>query len=319
MSKKVQKQSLSLRETYTPTLRKNRPVHYDGNAIRLPASEIEQVHYHEAVELGVCTQGSGIFLCRDHMEPISQGDAILILPEVRHYSKSLDNCRCRFLYVDLMRVLAMLGLGDGPLSDRITGSSALDIPLILREREYPRLNALIRNAVNEYVNAEYAIRKSRHLLTDPEAAGPLLQAYTYLGLRVSEIMLLCGDRFMPADRGTAEHTVLLPAVEHISLHFDEHITAEELADLCHISLSTLRRRFLAEYGLTPFDYLTEFRCRTAAMMLIHTALSVGEIAERVGYKDDSDFYRNFIAWKHQSPSGFRKTHKSGAGNGRKNK
>ena len=50
---------------------------------------------------------------------------------------------------------------------------------------------------------------------------------------------------------------------------------------------------------------------TAAMMLIHTDLSVGEIAERVGYKDDSDFYRNFVAWKHVTPSAYRKANGKG--------
>ncbi len=305
----MQISSTSYREVFTPTLRYNRPVHYDGCDPPLPAEEITQVHWHDVIELGVCTQGRGIFYCRDHMEPIREGDVLLILPGVRHYSRSLDSCRCRFLYADVYRLFGMLGITDGIALSMITDASRREIPMILRNGDCPELTTLICTAVRGYVDSFRACGFLTHghpMYHSHDTPLKLVDAFMLLAARMLELLLLCKERFPSAGDRSSERTVLIPAVEHIALQYNRRITEDDLAELCHVSRSTLRRQFMAEYGMTPFAYLTRFRCRTAAMLLLHTEYSVGEIAERVGYKDSSDFYRNFVAWKHVTPSEYRK-------------
>ena len=45
------------------------------------------------------------------------------------------------------------------------------------------------------------------------------------------------------------------------------VTVEELAFLCHMSLSTFKRRFTRTYGITPNKWLLEKRMQKATQML----------------------------------------------------
>lgn len=72
----------------------------DGSAIRLPAGEIDSLHYHDVCEVGLCRCGKGLWLVGDSVTAISPGDAMLVPPGVSHYSRALDVCRCEFVYFD---------------------------------------------------------------------------------------------------------------------------------------------------------------------------------------------------------------------------
>ncbi len=273
-------------------------MNYWGVPYRLPSEEISFVHYHDCFELCVCTQGSGLFLSRNVVEPIRAGDTALTLPGVRHYSKSLDDCLCRFVYVDPYSLFGAVGITDKLFMGLVRDSAQLDIPVIFRSAEYPELHDLLAKAVNGYAEA-----------AQPDA--DLMAVYRLLAVRLAEILLLCRERFTKVSGPDPVHSVLVPALEYISLHYDKAITVDELAGLCHLTKSTLRRKFQEGFRLAPFAYLNRFRCRTAAMMLLHTDYPIADIAGRVGYPDVSNFYRNFVAWKRVSPSEFRKAQRTG--------
>ena len=284
--------------------------------IALPSEKIRQVHYHDSFEFGVCLQGSGHFISFERVEPIWQGDAILIVPGVSHYSHSLDNCRCLFLFADPVGLFRMLGVTDEKLLSFFSECAQMDSPMILRKSEYPEINETIRRMINGYGTAWSANGKWKLETAVPLSAGTgaypqaVLNACRLLAARISELLILCRDCFPQRERSVSENSHLIPAIEHISLNYNKHLNINELAELCHISRSTLRREFLKDYRITPFAYLTKFRCRTAEMLLLHTDCPIGEIAVQVGYKDPSDFYRNFLAWEGVTPLEYRKKHKN---------
>ncbi len=78
----------------------------------------------------------------------------------------------------------------------------------------------------------------------------------------------------------------------------------EVADRLHLSSRTLKRR-LAERG-TSFHQLVDAARRAEAIRLLTgTALSIEQIARRLGYADPSSFRRAFQGWTDTTPGAFR--------------
>ena len=93
--------------------------------------------------------------------------------------------------------------------------------------------------------------------------------------------------------------------EFISLHYAEEHSAKELAAMCYLSESQLRRRFVCAYGMPPIAYRNALRCRIAEELLSTTSLTVAEISTRVGFKCTSDLYRSFYRLYSVSPRKYR--------------
>jgi AraC-like DNA-binding protein len=79
-----------------------------------------------------------------------------------------------------------------------------------------------------------------------------------------------------------------------------------------VSPRTLRRR-LEEEGTTYQRIVHELRRQIAVTYLRDSMMSVAEIAEMLGYTDISNFRRAFLGWTGQSPAGYRRSTRRGAG------
>ena len=83
------------------------------------------------------------------------------------------------------------------------------------------------------------------------------------------------------------------AISYIESHFDRNIKIEEIASLLHISKYYFIKIFKNYIGITPYEYLINFRINTSKELLKSTQLSMDEIANRIGYPDASSFIRSF--------------------------
>lgn len=82
-------------------------------------------------------------------------------------------------------------------------------------------------------------------------------------------------------------------------------TVEGLSREVAQSRATFARRFAALVGEPPVAYLTRYRLCLASQLLAQTALSLDEIAARVGYDNASAFSRAFRRLYGDSPGRFR--------------
>jgi len=89
--------------------------------------------------------------------------------------------------------------------------------------------------------------------------------------------------------------------EYIVDHFENPITVEGLAAYAGVSHSSLYRRFVARYGVSPKRFLLEYRVERACWMLRNTSCSVQQIAISVGFEDPFYFSRAFKEVKGVSP------------------
>ena len=81
---------------------------------------------------------------------------------------------------------------------------------------------------------------------------------------------------------------------------------EDVAQQMGVSPRTLRRQLSAEGG--GFHGLQESvrHQRARELLLRHSAMSIDEIAEHLGYSDPSNFGRAFRKWEGVSPSAWRR-------------
>jgi transcriptional regulator GlxA family with amidase domain len=94
---------------------------------------------------------------------------------------------------------------------------------------------------------------------------------------------------------------------HLAQRIDAEYDLAALAATQHVSTRTLLRRFRAETGQTPLNYLQSLRIAHARRSLESTDLSIDEIARSVGYRDVTTFRRLFARAVQMSPSQYRRS------------
>ena len=84
-----------------------------------------------------------------------------------------------------------------------------------------------------------------------------------------------------------------PALEYIAEHFQEPITVKQLADSVHLSESYFMHQFQKQVGFRAVEYLSHYRINQACKELLSTKKSVLEIAFDCGFRNLSNFNRQF--------------------------
>ena len=82
---------------------------------------------------------------------------------------------------------------------------------------------------------------------------------------------------------------------------------EQLSQIAGMSRTSFANRFKSLTGETPFNYITQWRLLKAKELLEESSLSVGAIAEQVGYQSEAAFNRVFKKRILQTPLKFRQS------------
>ncbi len=91
------------------------------------------------------------------------------------------------------------------------------------------------------------------------------------------------------------------AKEFIQDNYQKDFSLQELARYSLLSPYHLARQFKKQYGLSPFQYLRNFRVEKAKELLRNSS-SITQVALEVGFFDHSHFLRNFRKMEGTSPS-----------------
>ncbi len=96
------------------------------------------------------------------------------------------------------------------------------------------------------------------------------------------------------------------ALTYIDENLDGDLSLEKISSVAFYSPFHFHRLFKAITNETLNNYITRTRIERAAMLLIHhEEYTIGEIAVKYGFNDDSTFSRTFKKVYGQSPSEFR--------------
>ena len=105
---------------------------------------------------------------------------------------------------------------------------------------------------------------------------------------------------------TIEQDIFGDLVKYINSNLDKKLTLCDLARKCFYNPSYFSRVFKEKFKMTFQEYLNRERAAMAAQLLCESDCSVGEIAERCGYGDNSSLHRAFIRYYGCTPGAYRK-------------
>lgn len=113
---------------------------------------------------------------------------------------------------------------------------------------------------------------------------------------------------LPDVQGSA----LAPLLDWARLRLDQALTLGLLAREAGVTTRTLTRRFAAEVGMPPLQWLTAERVRRAQQLLESTGLPVEEIARQCGLGTAANLRIHFVRQAGVTPSAYRTAFASGA-------
>lgn len=91
-------------------------------------------------------------------------------------------------------------------------------------------------------------------------------------------------------------------VDYIRQHFHQQLTIDQLADVAHLSVSALERRFKKYLAKTPKQFLNETRLENARKLLVETNIPISQVGDETGFTDHSYFSRQFKLFFGDLPS-----------------
>ena len=94
-------------------------------------------------------------------------------------------------------------------------------------------------------------------------------------------------------------------LRYVEEHYAEELTVEKLAGCVALSESACLRSFRQFLGITPIQYVKQFRVEKAAELLRSTRLKTGEVGLECGFSDASYFIKTFREIKHCTPREYR--------------
>lgn len=129
----------------------------------------------------------------------------------------------------------------------------------------------------------------------------------YDNLRFSSLLyeLMANLVNTTADDTDRENAYLTSATRYIRAHYQSDMTVERLASYIGISRKYLFAIFKNSLGVSPKDYIVDYRMKKAAGLLSDKNLTVSNVAYSVGYKDALTFSRMFKTKFGVSPTDYR--------------
>lgn len=96
-----------------------------------------------------------------------------------------------------------------------------------------------------------------------------------------------------ASEDKSENAYINAATRYVRAHYPEELTVEQISSHVGISRKYLFAIFKNNLGISPKDYLMDYRIKKACELLEDKSLSIGNVAYSVGYTDQLTFSRMF--------------------------
>ncbi len=217
--------------------------------------------------------GRGVFMYRNQRYDLQAGDTFLAYPDttIHYYADAQDPWE--YVWVGFGGLDAASYMGQTDLTE--------DEP-VYRGRDSGELHALLEDIYQSYgtTTAENLAMTAR-----------LYQLLSFL------VRTACHG----GERRRENTDCALLAADYIINHYETPITVEGLAAYASVSHSSLYRRFMKRFQMSPKRFLLEYRIERACALLAATNHSIQEISNSVGFEDPFYFSRAFKEVKGLSP------------------
>ena len=224
-------------------------------------------------------EGRGKYQVGDEVYEISGGQGFLIEPEVLTFYQADAKDPWTYLWIGFQGEKAQEFMKDIGLNSQ---------KLIFRSKHAEKLKEIV---VSMLKNNTYSVT-SQFILE-----GLL---YIFLSVLTEDIEITF---FSEKER---ENLYIRKAIEYIQNTYSNNIKVTDIASYVSINRSYLYTLFQKNTGMSPQEYLANYRLTRAAELLDVTDLPVSSVAMSCGYRDPLVFSKAFKGKKGMSPSQYRK-------------
>jgi len=256
---------------------------------RTPAFEVPW-HQHEAVELLLVLEGSGISYVGNYVGSFAAGNVFLVGSNLAHtFQKQKDS--------DCVAALVIQFLPN------CWGEGFLALP----ESRSVRLlldQSLQGIQLNQQFAAEIAVELE---LLQKETGMKRLLSLTAILHRIATEQDFVSLSNLPAEKVSHRHQERIDAVfQYSQEHFSEKITLSSVAGLANMTVPAFCQYFKKRTRKTYIDFLTEIRIGNACQQLRETNETILSIAFGCGYSSLANFNKQFLKLKKETPRSYRK-------------
>ena len=231
----------------------------------------------------IITKGYGVYSARGVDYDLKEGDAFLIYPNELTVYKADKAEPWEYYFFSFSGAMARdLLPGMGFTGDRLT--TTLSNPREIADLIMECVDAIDSNStINHLSSIEHLFRIattfSRNVSSDE---GEEIQVNAYIQ----------------------------KAIAYIELNYANNITINDLAKALAIDRSYLYRVFKSGTGVSPKEYLNDYRLNAARQLLENTDHSISQIALSSGFFSFSAFYRSFVQKYGHSPREYQNAYRS---------
>ncbi|AIQ68424.1 helix-turn-helix transcriptional regulator [Paenibacillus graminis] len=245
-------------------------------------------------DLLIVEQGC-LFIGEEHKQwAVPAGHTLLLLPDRYHYSVKPCEDTTSFVWLHFHTVAEWVEAEGDPVyaSREEHFQKFLTYPYTIRVPQFGSLP----DPFERSGQAELLLQLSR---------GRRSSA-VWQQQRIFEDMLRMLDLGQQDAGGSPGAEIAEQTEAYLRNHYTEPLTNVSLADALHFHYNYLARCMKRVYGLTPMEYLTDYRLEQAKLLLLKTEIPIASVAERTGFESTAYFSRRFARKVGISPLRFRK-------------
>ncbi len=250
-----------------------------------------KLHQHAEIQISVILEGEGDLVVGDTITRYAPGDIIVLGSHLPHLFRSDEQAGPSH-----MRSLFF--------SKESFGKVFFDL---IELKELESLFQHLDSGIRVLENAD----EISDLLLDMEQASHLERFIGFLQIlrltsrsRTEALASFIYRKNYTEDEGTRMSNVM----NHAISAFQTDITLDEISDVANMTPNAFCRYFRQRTNKTFFQFLTEIRIEHACRLLRkNNDLSIAEISERSGFRNLSNFNRQFRHYKGTTPTQFRKS------------
>lgn len=260
------------------------------------ANKLVPFHWHQELEL-VLAIGEPVEYSTPHSHAVlSRGMCALVNANVVHSTVAQGNASGADLLVHMFRPQLLAEPGSRLWSMYITPFiSATSIELLVPDPSTPE-----GLAICEAVTASFETYRQGEPGWELKLRNELADIWLAL-FQLAQPRFAEGPAAMPTAAGERVKKML----DFVSLHYAERIGVPEIAAAAFASERECHRTFKSQLGVSPAQYLRDYRVQQACRLLAHTTRPMAQVAEQSGLGTPSHFGQVFREAMDCTPSEYR--------------
>jgi YesN/AraC family two-component response regulator len=248
-------------------------------------------HFHSTFEVFYLISGKREFFIKDRTIVISEGDVIIISPNILHRTTNTEMPKHERLIVNIHEnYMASVN------------ASYRDILQPLFENEY----LIVKCSLYDKLAIEALGQSIRQEMQEKKMGFEM-----YAQTLVLQMLMICCRHVIKNSIETMEspssmHERISEVVRYINNYYMQELSLHLLAEKFYVSPYYLSRFFKEATGFTFVEYLNSVRVKEAKKLLERTSMKVSLIGKKVGFGSVTHFGRVFKSVTRHAPLYYRK-------------